>query len=70
MIALELDYSNFGSHDVLYRLDQSGIFFSPNSPYVLSSRLNMYADDGESAGFECSRAERSRFRLVLSSKAV
>ena len=38
MIALELDYSNFGSHDVLYRLDQSGIFFSPNSPYVLSSR--------------------------------
>ena len=28
MIALELGYSNFGSHDVVYRLNKNGIFLS------------------------------------------
>lgn len=36
MIALELGYSNFGSHDVSYRLNKNGQFLPANSPYVVN----------------------------------
>ena len=38
MLALELGYSNFGSHDVTYRLNKNGQFLPANSPYVVNGR--------------------------------
>lgn len=38
MFALELGYSNFGSHDVTYRLNKNGQNLPANSPYVVNGR--------------------------------
>lgn len=38
MFAAELGYSNFGSHDVAYRLNKNGQFIPANSPYVVTGR--------------------------------
>ncbi len=41
MFALELGYSNFGSHDVTYRLNKNGQNLPANSPYVVNGRNKM-----------------------------
>ena len=38
MFAVELGYSNFGSHDVTYRLNRNAQFLPANSPYVVNGR--------------------------------
>ena len=38
MFAVEAGYSNFGSHDVVYRLNKNGQFLPANSPYVVNGR--------------------------------
>lgn len=38
MFALELGYSNFGSHDVTYRLNKTAQNVPANSPYVVNGR--------------------------------
>ena len=38
MFAVELGYSNFGTHDVSYRLNKNGQFLPLNSPYVVNGR--------------------------------
>lgn len=38
MFAVELGYSNFGSHDVAYRLNKTGQFLPANSLYVVNGR--------------------------------
>ena len=38
MFAVELGYSNFGSHDVAYRLNKTGQFIPANSLYVVNGR--------------------------------
>jgi OOP family OmpA-OmpF porin len=36
MIAMELGYSNFGSHDVVYQLNKNGQLLPANSPYIVN----------------------------------
>lgn len=38
VLAFELGYSNFGSHDVTYRLNKNGQFIPANSPYIVNGR--------------------------------
>ncbi len=38
MFAVEVGYSNFGSHDVTYRLNRNAQFLPANSPYVVNGR--------------------------------
>ena len=38
MFAVELGYSNFGTHDVSYRLNKNAQFLPANSPYVVNGR--------------------------------
>ena len=38
MFALELGYTDFGSHDVAYTLNKTAQFVPPNSPYVVNGR--------------------------------
>jgi opacity protein-like surface antigen len=38
MFAIELGYSNFGSHDVAYRLNRNAQFLPANSPYIVNGR--------------------------------
>jgi OmpA-OmpF porin, OOP family len=38
MLALELGYSSFGSHDVAYRFNRNAQFIPANSPYIVNGR--------------------------------